>query len=74
MKIFKSLSKRIFSLNTVFVVFFLFVSHSCTEDDAVAACTGCSSASPYSKPGSTACYATLADCQAALGSGCVICN
>ncbi|MCU0420934.1 MAG: hypothetical protein MUC38_14890 [Cyclobacteriaceae bacterium] len=43
---------------------------SCEEEES---CSGCNAASPYSKPGSGACYPTRSACEQAEGPGCVIC-
>ncbi len=43
---------------------------SCEEEEE---CSGCNSASPYSKPGSGTCYPTRSACEQAEGPGCVIC-
>jgi hypothetical protein len=72
MKALKYFSKRIVWINTMLVVFFLLAFQSC--DDTLTSCTGCPSTSPYSKSGSSSCYATYSDCVAALGSGCVYCR
>ncbi len=61
-----------FSLLTVFAV----QMSSCDEDtlDDLAGCSGCPDSSPWSKPGSSNCYATQAECEASEGSGCILCN
>lgn len=74
MKTFRPLlRKTIIWVNITSIVFFLFAFQSCGEDE-VTSCTGCPASTPYSVAGSGKCYATLADCQTALGSGCVFCR
>jgi hypothetical protein len=70
MKIFKS---RILLINSILMLLAVLFFQNC-EEEKEEFCTGCTSGQPYSKPGQTTCYATLADCEAALGSGCIICN
>ena len=75
MKTFRPLLRKTITwVNITSIVFFLFAFQGCGED-AVTSCTGCPASSPYSVAGSgNNCYATLADCQNALGSGCVFCQ
>ena len=73
MKTFSLFKRRILTINSLFVLFCLLTFQQYEETDAVS-CTGCPASSPYGKKGATACYATLADCTAALGSGCVLCQ
>ncbi len=73
----KPLTRFCLVLFTIVSLFLLsFNLSSCDEelmDSMNNDCTGCTSSAPWSKPGSGNCYATQADCEAAEGSGCVLC-
>jgi hypothetical protein len=62
----------------IFLFSLLFITHffSCDENDEVNKddCTGCTTSAPWSKPGTGNCYATQAECEAAEGPGCVLCD
>jgi len=70
---FKKFITLIFSA-FAFSIFLLFTSCDDEEEGAQPDCTGCTSSSPYSTLDTSACYATLADCEAAEGSGCQLCD
>jgi hypothetical protein len=61
-------------INSIFILLILLFFQNCEEKEEDKVCTGCTSNQPYSKPGQNTCYATLADCEAALGTGCIVCN
>ena len=74
----KSLLRFCLSLAVVFAISLLTVNLSSCDEDTLNAlsgdCSGCPSSTPWSKPGESGCYATQAECENALGSGCVLCD
>jgi hypothetical protein len=70
----KNINKRIALINSIFFIFCMIAFQNCDEAVDALTCSGCPSTSPYGKSTSNSCYATMSDCTAALGSGCVYCN
>lgn len=72
----KHTKKILFTLFLGIALIFTTQFYSCEETDNVNGgdCTGCPSSAPWSKPGSGNCYATQAECEAAEGPGCVLCE
>ena len=66
---------KLFILGFTLGIVFLY-TQGCTptEEPTPETCTGCAVSQPWSKPGLSTCYATLADCEQAEGTGCVLCN
>lgn len=74
MKTLRNINKRIALINSVFFIFCMVAFQNCGQVADALTCNGCDASSPYSKSGSSSCYADLSDCNAALGSGCVYCH
>lgn len=72
MKVTAYLDSKLRSVRNMFIILVIF--QNCSKESPVVSCTGCGGTSPYSTPNSSACYATLSACQAALGSACRLCN
>lgn len=67
------LKRLLFAL--AFVLISVFLLNACSDDDEdVDPSCDCPAATPWGKPGNSDCFASKADCEADLGSGCEICN